>query len=190
MLSSLAFSLIWLDLWRSKPEMRLHSVLVGDEYDDRRSWYRSMTHHISRVKKINLISLFSPAKKCLEESRYCLESHKASFTARQSITICLVNYCWHILADGSICSRGDNDATEFLIFNVKEPSRRKMMISPESFAVWLIWWDYQSSLSWTSRLRCFVDPFLPHFKPLPSHCFIKASFYKLSDTFVSFKTIC
>lgn len=54
-------------------------------------------------QKKNWFSFFSQASKnVFGNFQYCLEGHKASLTARQSITICLVNYCWHILADVSI----------------------------------------------------------------------------------------
>lgn len=58
-----------------------------------------VSHHIS-VSWGKLISFLLITLECLEEL-----SGEESFLfsqARQSITICLVNYCWHILADASI----------------------------------------------------------------------------------------
>lgn len=85
-----------------------------------------VTHHISRViKKINFIFK--------RNSGIVWRVIRTFLTARQSITICLVNYCWHILADGSMVRSvgfdGDNDATEC-------QSRRKMIIPPESLSAY------------------------------------------------------
>lgn len=67
---------------------------------------------------------------------------RAIKAVRQSITICLVNYCWHILADSSIsplCWRQwRNRIFLFPMSKMRGLSRQRTMIPPESFGAWFI----------------------------------------------------
>lgn len=97
---------------------------------------RDSTHFCVK-RKIDLVS-FTASENVFKNFQYCLEGHKASLTARQSITICLVNYCWHILADVSI----------FFVFSVSQTMTQRIFLqlnvkrSRGDEFTWIIWFYY------------------------------------------------